>query len=56
MLDSSSASCLNGIIVGTLYEIIALGVTLTFGITGIVILHSAPSWRSEPVCWYLTGD
>jgi branched-chain amino acid transport system permease protein len=27
---------LNGIIVGTLYGIIALGVTLTFGITGIV--------------------
>src|SRR5437016_10381861 len=27
---------LNGIIVGTLYGIVALGVTLTFGITGIV--------------------
>src|SRR5256714_8243282 len=27
---------LNGIIVGTLYGIIALGVTMTFGITGIV--------------------
>ena len=27
---------LNGVIVGTLYGIIALGVTLTFGITGIV--------------------
>ena len=27
---------LNGIIIGTLYGIIALGVTLTFGITGIV--------------------
>src|SRR3954462_10219566 len=27
---------LNGIIVGTLYGVIALGVTLTFGITGIV--------------------
>jgi len=27
---------LNGAIVGTLYGIIALGVTLTFGITGIV--------------------
>ena len=27
---------LNGAIVGTLYGIVALGVTLTFGITGIV--------------------
>jgi len=27
---------LNGIIVGSLYGIIALGVTLTFGLTGIV--------------------
>ena len=31
-----SGRSMNGIIVGTLYGIIALGVTLTFGITGIV--------------------
>ena len=34
---------LNGIIVGSLYGIIAFGVTLTFGITGIVNLLSASS-------------
>ena len=27
---------LNGVIVGSLYAIVALGLTLTFGITGIV--------------------
>jgi len=36
MLQLVVGQLLNGIIVGTLYAIIALGVTLTFGITGIV--------------------
>jgi branched-subunit amino acid ABC-type transport system permease component len=36
MLQLLVGQTLNGVIVGTLYGIIALGVTLTFGITGIV--------------------
>jgi len=36
MIQVILGQVLNGIIVGTLYGIIALGVTLTFGITGIV--------------------
>jgi len=36
MLQLVVGQTLNGVIVGTLYGIIALGVTLTFGITGIV--------------------
>jgi branched-chain amino acid transport system permease protein len=36
MLQLLVGQTMNGIIVGTLYGIIALGVTLTFGITGIV--------------------
>jgi branched-chain amino acid transport system permease protein len=36
MLQLVVGQALNGVIVGTLYGIIALGVTLTFGITGIV--------------------
>jgi branched-chain amino acid transport system permease protein len=36
MLQLLIGQTLNGVIVGTLYGIIALGVTLTFGITGIV--------------------
>src|SRR6266404_1149049 len=36
MLQLFVGQALNGVIVGTLYGIIALGVTLTFGITGIV--------------------
>src|SRR5258708_3730968 len=36
MLQLLAGQALNGVIVGTLYGIIALGVTLTFGITGIV--------------------
>src|SRR5262249_45872949 len=36
MLQLIVGQTLNGVIVGTLYGIIALGVTLTFGITGIV--------------------
>src|SRR3954451_21651898 len=36
MLQLIAGQVLNGAIVGTLYGIIALGVTLTFGITGIV--------------------
>jgi branched-chain amino acid transport system permease protein len=36
MLQLLAGQTLNGVIVGTLYGIIALGVTLTFGITGIV--------------------
>jgi branched-chain amino acid transport system permease protein len=36
MVQLLIGQALNGVIVGTLYGIIALGVTLTFGITGIV--------------------
>ena len=36
MLQLIIGQLLNGVIIGTLYGIIALGVTLTFGITGIV--------------------
>ena len=36
MLQLVVGQLLNGVIIGTLYGIIALGVTLTFGITGIV--------------------
>src|SRR5437762_11101868 len=36
MLQLVVGQLLNGVIVGTLYAIVALGVTLTFGITGIV--------------------
>ncbi|HLI10281.1 MAG TPA: branched-chain amino acid ABC transporter permease [Alphaproteobacteria bacterium] len=36
MLQLIVGQLLNGIIIGTLYGIVALGVTLTFGITGIV--------------------
>jgi branched-chain amino acid transport system permease protein len=36
MMQLLIGQVLNGIIVGTLYGVIALGVTLTFGITGIV--------------------
>ena len=36
MLQLVIGQLINGVIIGTLYGIIALGVTLTFGITGIV--------------------
>ena len=46
---------LNGIIVGTLYGIIALGVTLTFGITGIVnFALGAFMAIGAYTAWYLT--
>jgi branched-chain amino acid transport system permease protein len=46
---------LNGIIIGTLYGIIALGVTLTFGITGIVnFALGAFMAIGAYVVWYLT--
>jgi branched-chain amino acid transport system permease protein len=46
---------LNGIIVGTLYGIIALGVTLTFGITGIVnFALGAFMAIGAYLGWYLT--
>ena len=41
---------LNGIIVGTLYGIIALGVTLTFGITGIVSAPPGPDRTRRASC------
>jgi len=48
---------LNGIIVGTLYGIIALGVTLTFGITGIVnFALGAFMAIGAYLCWYLTDE
>ena len=48
---------LNGIIVGTLYGIIALGVTLTFGITGIVnFALGAFMAIGAYLGWYLTDE
>jgi branched-chain amino acid transport system permease protein len=48
---------LNGIIIGTLYGIIALGVTLTFGITGIVnFALGAFMALGGYVGWYLTDS
>ncbi len=48
---------LNGIIVGTLYGIIALGVTLTFGITGIVnFALGAFMAIGAYLAWYLTDE
>jgi branched-chain amino acid transport system permease protein len=48
---------LNGVIVGTLYGIIALGVTLTFGITGIVnFALGAFMAIGAYLCWYLTDE
>ena len=47
---------LNGIIVGTLYGIIALGVTLTFGITGIVNFALGQFMMiGAYAAWHLTG-
>jgi branched-chain amino acid transport system permease protein len=46
---------LNGLIVGTLYGIIALGVTLTFGITGIVNFALGEFMMiGAYAAWYLT--
>ncbi len=46
---------LNGTIIGTLYGIIALGVTLTFGITGIVnFALGAFMMLGAYMAWYLT--
>jgi len=48
---------LNGIIVGTLYGIIALGVTLTFGITGIInFALGAFMAIGAYLCWYFTDE
>jgi branched-chain amino acid transport system permease protein len=48
---------LNGIIIGTLYGIIALGVTLTFGITGIVnFALGAFMTIGAYVGWFLTDN
>jgi branched-chain amino acid transport system permease protein len=48
---------LNGIIIGTLYGIIALGVTLTFGITGIVnFALGAFMAVGAYVGWFLTDN
>ena len=48
---------LNGIIIGTLYGIIALGVTLTFGITGIVnFALGAFMAIGAYLVWYLTDE
>ena len=46
---------LNGAIVGTLYGIVALGVTLTFGITGIVnFALGAFMMLGSYMAWYFT--
>jgi len=54
MLQLIAGQVLNGIIVGTLYGIIALGVTLTFGITGIVNFALAEFMMiGAYLAWYL---
>ncbi|HVO13858.1 MAG TPA: branched-chain amino acid ABC transporter permease [Alphaproteobacteria bacterium] len=55
MLQLVVGQLLNGIIIGTLYGIVALGVTLTFGITGIVnFALGAFMAIGAYVGWYLT--
>ena len=55
MLQLVVGQLLNGVIIGTLYGIIALGVTLTFGITGIVnFALGAFMAIGAYVGWYLT--
>lgn len=55
MLQLVVGQLLNGIIVGTLYAIIALGVTLTFGITGIVnFALGAFMMVGAYLAWYFT--
>ncbi|HJU22299.1 MAG TPA: branched-chain amino acid ABC transporter permease [Casimicrobiaceae bacterium] len=55
MLQLVVGQLLNGVIVGTLYAIIALGVTLTFGITGIVnFALGVFMMLGAYVTWYLT--
>ncbi len=57
MLQLIAGQLLNGIIVGTLYGIIALGVTLTFGITGIVnFALGAFMTIGAYLGWYLTDS
>ncbi len=57
MLQLLFGQLLNGIIVGTLYGIIALGVTLTFGITGIVnFALGAFMAIGAYLGWYLTDQ
>ena len=55
MLQLVVGQLLNGVIVGTLYAIVALGVTLTFGITGIVnFALGAFMMLGAYFTWYLT--
>ena len=57
MLQLIVGQLLNGIIIGTLYGIIALGVTLTFGITGIVnFALGAFMAIGAYVGWFLTDN
>lgn len=57
MLQLVVGQLLNGVIVGTLYAIVALGVTLTFGITGIVnFALGAFMMLGAYVTWYLTDE
>lgn len=55
MTQLLTGQLLNGLIVGTLYGIIALGVTLTFGITGIVNFALGEFMMiGAYAAWYLT--
>ena len=57
MLQLVIGQLLNGIIIGTLYGIIALGVTLTFGMTGIVnFALGAFMAIGAYVGWFLTDN
>src|SRR5437762_9558057 len=57
MLQLVVGQLLNGVIVGTLYAIIALGVTLTFGITGIVnFALGAFMMLGAYMTWYLRDE
>jgi len=57
MLQLLVGQALNGTIVGTLYGIIALGVTLTFGITGIVNFALGEFMMiGAYLAWYLVDE
>ena len=55
MIQLLVGQLINGVIVGTLYGIVAAGITLTFGITGIVnFALGAFMTLGAYVAWYLT--
>lgn len=49
MLDMILSQAVNGLVLGFLYVLIAIGLSIIFGMLGIVNLPMAPSSRSEPI-------